>query len=551
MSDSVINGAMGATHLPSILPGHASLADRGATLFRLGRITRHAWIAARPAVLTFPPTMLLMISFLMFKRFDNDEHQFIASGALLSRRGLLPFRDYPYFHVPNLAFVYAVLDRFSSRLLLNGRLFSCACSAGLLSIMSTLAFRWFGKIRQGIGIAASFAIVAGIMLNPIFQGTSGKAWNHDLPVLLTVGAVLCLWRWRRAECLQPEIAWAATCGLLFGLAVGTRLSFAPAGAAFVTCYLITSRKTRRRKFEGAGIFIAATALALLPSWILLALAPRQFWFGNFHYPVLNTLYRQLEKYPRAMGPRGKVLYLFTDILAQPGNLILMLASIASLAGLSRPRRGPAHPHRFEAGSLLLVCLGLLSGAPVPFAFLFVARVAADERKQVQQAKRWLQCLVLAILIYSPWGVLQYRHIVDFWHTRDWVPMQMHQAGVELAQTCRAVPGPILTYAPIIPLEGGRTIYPEFATGPFVARIAGFVDESDESLLDVVDEDDLSSLLSKNPPAAILTGFEGGLEMPLFHYANQHGFMPVPLKMPGDGEHEAWLNEHTHTAIQKR
>jgi hypothetical protein len=507
--------------------------------------------------------MLLMISFVMFKRFDHDEHQFIASGALLSRRGLLPFRDYPYFHVPNLAFVYAILDRFSSRLLLTARLFNCACCAGMLSIMSTLAFRWFGRMQPGIGIAASVALVAATMLNPIFQGTTGKAWNHDLPVLLTLGAVLCLWRWRQGQRRQSEMAWGAICGLLFGLAVGTRLSFAPAGPAFVTCYLITSRKIRRRKLEGAGIFIAASALALLPSLALLAIAPRQFLFGNFHYPMLNTLYRQSQNYPRAMGPGAKVLYLFTDILAQPGNLILMLASIASLAGLPKPRSGPGHPHRFEAASLLLVCLGLLSGAfaatplwipyfyaPVPFAFLFVVRVAADERKQAREAKWWLQCLVVAIVIYSPWGVLQYRRILDFWHTRDWVPVQMHNAGVEMAQTCRNIPGPILTFAPITPLEGGRTIYPEFATGPFVARVAGFVDESEEPLLDVIDEDDLSSLLSRNPPAAILTGFEGELEMPLLHYASQHGFKPVLLNMLGEGERKLWLNDRMKSGLPK-
>jgi hypothetical protein len=235
----------------------------------------------------------------------------------------------------------------------------------------------------------------------------------------------------------------------------------------------------------------------------------------------------------------------------------MLASIASFAGLPKPRSGPAHPHRFEAASLLLVCLGLFSGAfaaaplwipyffaPVPFAFLFVARVAADDRKQPREAKWWLQCLVLAILIYSPWGVLQYRHIIDFWHTGDWVPMQMHQAGVEVAQKCRGVPGPILTYAPIIPLEGGRTIYPEFATGPFVARVAGFVDDSDESLLDVVDEDDLALFLSRNPPAAILTGCEGELEMPLLHYAHQHGFQRIVVSMEGGHDKELWVKGFT-------
>ena len=38
----------------------------------------------------------------MCRGLSRDEHQFIAAGALLATEGLLPYRDFPYFHVPNL-----------------------------------------------------------------------------------------------------------------------------------------------------------------------------------------------------------------------------------------------------------------------------------------------------------------------------------------------------------------------------------------------------------------------------------------------------------------
>jgi hypothetical protein len=60
----------------------------------------------------------------MCRGLSRDEHQFIAAGALLATEGLLPYRDFPYFHVPNLIFVYAGLFRCSSYLLLTSRLFS-------------------------------------------------------------------------------------------------------------------------------------------------------------------------------------------------------------------------------------------------------------------------------------------------------------------------------------------------------------------------------------------------------------------------------------------
>src|SRR3954470_9477005 len=60
-----------------------------------------------------PVVFTVMLARAMSKPLDHDEHQFIASGALLARRGLLPYRDYPYFHMPYLAGAYALLFRLS------------------------------------------------------------------------------------------------------------------------------------------------------------------------------------------------------------------------------------------------------------------------------------------------------------------------------------------------------------------------------------------------------------------------------------------------------
>lgn len=525
-------------------------------LERLMAVATRGWATVRPAVLALPPILLLLIGLAMFKHVDHDEHQFVASGALLARRGLLPYRDYPYFHLPNLAFVYAALDRLSSDLLLNARLFNCACSALTLSVLFSLAFHWFERLRSGFGTAAGTALVAGVMLNHVFTYTTGKAWNHDLPVLLTLLAVLSLWRWRAAaRGGVVAAAWAAACGVLMGLAVGTRLTFAPAAAAFVVCFVGTSRRTGREKAAAVALFFAAGVVAMAPSWALFAVAPRQFLFGNFQYPALNTAFRRAENYPRAMDAAGKVAYLFTDVLVQPGTLALFLAVVASVAGLPRPRGGRPHPGRFEAASLLLVCASLVGAAfaptplwlpyffaPVPFAALFVARVAADERKRPAACTGWWRCLIVGVLAAVPFGVSPYRHVFGIWRTSRWAPRQVHEAGQELRRRCAGVPGPVLTYAPIVALEGGRDIYPEFATGPFAARVAGFLNEDEERLMKEVDDEDLGSLLARRPPAAVMTGFEGELERPLRAYAEGNGYRGASFDAPalGDGDQQVWL-----------
>src|SRR5207248_10562117 len=53
--------------------------------------------------------LALVLTLGMTKRLDHDEHQFISSAVLLARDGLLPYRDYPYFHMPYLIAVYAAL----------------------------------------------------------------------------------------------------------------------------------------------------------------------------------------------------------------------------------------------------------------------------------------------------------------------------------------------------------------------------------------------------------------------------------------------------------
>src|SRR5881275_1674106 len=79
--------------------------------------------------------LALLLASAMTKRLDHDEEQFVASGVLLARRGLLPYHDYPYFHVPYLVYVYAALTRLSDHLLLIMRLFNALCGFATAAIV--------------------------------------------------------------------------------------------------------------------------------------------------------------------------------------------------------------------------------------------------------------------------------------------------------------------------------------------------------------------------------------------------------------------------------
>ena len=68
---------------------------------RSQRLSAWAWgIAA----LVLALLLVLVWGLNMRRGLNHDEHQFVASGALIARDGLLPYRDFPYFHVPTLSF---------------------------------------------------------------------------------------------------------------------------------------------------------------------------------------------------------------------------------------------------------------------------------------------------------------------------------------------------------------------------------------------------------------------------------------------------------------
>ncbi len=126
----------------------------------------------------------------MRRGLNHDEHQFVASGALIARDGLLPYRDFPYFHVPTLSFLYALLFQATDYLLLAARAFSILCSWLTLVLIFAAALAWLRHLpawwRVGIGVATAVLL----MTTPSFLHASGRAWNHDFPILLTLLAAV-------------------------------------------------------------------------------------------------------------------------------------------------------------------------------------------------------------------------------------------------------------------------------------------------------------------------------------------------------------------------
>src|SRR5688572_6039535 len=87
-----------------------------------------AFPSFRECALTFFVVCALVFPFVlglgMTQNMSHDEHQHVAAGALVAREGLVPYRDFPHFHTPYLAYVYAALFSVTDHLLVAARMVS-------------------------------------------------------------------------------------------------------------------------------------------------------------------------------------------------------------------------------------------------------------------------------------------------------------------------------------------------------------------------------------------------------------------------------------------
>ena len=131
--------------------------------------------------------LTLLLGHAMVAPFGHDEHQFVFSGQLLADQALLPYLDFPYNHSPYLVFLYGALFKLTDFDLLAARAISA------LGALATAAMLYGACWRAAEGettfwkywISAGAVVI--LLANPIFQSTTGKAWNHDVAGALALG----------------------------------------------------------------------------------------------------------------------------------------------------------------------------------------------------------------------------------------------------------------------------------------------------------------------------------------------------------------------------
>jgi hypothetical protein len=385
-----------------------------------------------------------------------------------------------------------------------------------------------------LGMAGSAVVLAAF--SPLSFYTVGRAWNHDAATALLLLA-LVLSRVARG---RPGSAPLVAAGLAAGFAVGTRLSMAPVaiGLALVIA-LWMKRESLRRRLLAVALYAAGGAIGLLPTLVLAAIDVKAFVFGNLGYAALNTAYRQASGYTSAMDLAGKARFFFEQVLREPRGAILF-GSFAVFLVADGLRvlfwRGEGRRLPLVIGLLFpFLAWGVLAPTPgwlqyfyvlVPFAavgtVVSAARVRLGERR-LPFGAAWAIVAALAVAWFSRSEVSSTRALL---RPDAWVPQTVREVGSRIAQLTDQ--GPVLTLSPIYALEGGRSIYEQFASGPFAWRVSSFVPADERAALHIVSPEELEGVLTARPPAGILVGREAELEAEFTAYANANNYRPADV-----------------------
>ena len=518
----------------------------------IGRLQSH-WNVLKTVQILLVVCLFLFTLALNFSRavradYNHDEDQFIASARLLLDEGLLPYRDYPYFHTPYLVFIYAQLFALTgSHNLLTARLFSAVCATASVMLVFWMVLYFFRNHSWKFRYLAAVGIMFLSLPNPLLAATAGFSWNHNLSVLCMLGS---LWLVLLGSQKKSPGIWFFASGALLGIAVGVRISSITILPAFLLALIWLPGKFSWRRFIHLGLlYMAGFGLALLPLLWLFIIAPQQFIFGNLGYAQLNSAYRldvpvAYDGVVPVYGTRSladKIKFLWNDVITQPTNLLLFAGLVffgwSVLATHLRRKDEQAFRNILTFAAIPLVAVGSFFPTPawyqyfyvpLPFALLAIAVGLAYLTQGKDQARKWFMLLLIQLVLFAIVFALQdFRRMSFLRYVGLWKPLEIHQVGMDIRE--RIGPdGQVFTIAPLYPLEGGLRVYMPMATGVFAFRTGSLLSAEQRQHQGIVSRENFEDYLDEDLPEGILVGFDRVLEDRIIQLAISRGYKPQPL-----------------------
>lgn len=501
----------------------------GATSWPLGR--RITWIL-------FVVLIAGLFARILDYPLNRDEHLYIPAAAQLPFWHL--YTEIGYNHLPNLPHLHSAVIQLTGidSAMLAGRLVTFTFWLAALFALVRL-----GK-RLGAGDLATFTALLLLLGNVLLLGEPGMmASNNFAPIPFAMLAFLFLLRGLDEASASPRDVFVA--GVLVSLAIGFKSIYIFLAPCFALTVLLApaARSLPQRLVKGMLPLALGGAIGGLPVLAYFVQDPDALIAHTFRYftELHSAFYAATATSAHVMTIAQRV------VLAE--QVWLSSASLLSLIGVAALMLVPlVHGGRAAAKSALwrwplLLALALAACGFVfaftpkpsfpqylvpPMPFLLLALLVAAGLLKAEQrlaARPVLLALAALALIGSVSRLLP--DLPKLASPGKLEVVRLHKQSRDLARQAGLKPGDkVATLAPVLALEAGLRIYPEFGAGPFVYRVAEYIPAEDRRHYRAVTPAGLAEFLDKDPPAAIL--FETAEEPdPAFvAYAAARGYQPA-------------------------
>lgn len=461
---------------------------------------------------------------------NRDENLFVSVASELGTGDL--YRDLGYNHLPNLAYllggIFALIG--DAHHLLIGRLVI------VVSWLLALLALWLVSRRLEQTPLTFFAAAFLLVGNFLLLGEPGMlVSNNFLPIPCVFFAFSLLLggigNGRRSS-FEAFLA-----GLLVSITIGLKANYIILAPAFFFATLLAPAATPLAdRLRTASIPLALGGLlGGLPALAHFAYDPDGFLAHTLRYfTELQTAYWQSADEPKNVALAKKVLLAEKVWFAGTNILAIFAICLLGTFGTARERRGFLKDWRIvllaalSASGFVIAFLPTPSFAqyfvpPIPFLILLFMVLAARLERSGPTFVRALSITLcaLGLLVALPRlgsGAIQ------FASADDWETLKIGSEIARLGDRAGLEEGALVaTLTPVMALEAGYSIYPEFTAGQFVYRVAPFIMEEDREYYRTTSPGSLHSFLDDNPPDAILINRAEPMEAQLAAYALARGY----------------------------
>lgn len=498
------------------------------------------WAARWPMAVLLAFTACIAGRVLTFP-INRDEHMFVTVAQQFANGDL--YRDMGYNHLPNLPLLLAAIFNLTGtdHFLLLARLTVVVAWALALYLILRIGTR-LGASR--LASVTAMALMAG---NVTLLGPPGMlATNSLLPIPFAFLAFHLLQSTFDPQLLpRHRIVASLLAGVAVSIAIGFKANLillAPV-VALATLLAPHNRPLRER------ISLQCLPLALgglvggLPAIVYFARDPDGMIAHTLRYfTVLHTSFWSDQSEPKVMSMAGKLL--LAEEIWIAGTSLLAFAGILLLA--MRPYREGGWSGVVQnllrwpvllAGSLA-VCGVAISFVPtpsftqyfvppIPFVILaFLALCADSGKRPVAGLPILLPLLVIALIAGS---VRLLPGLVALGRPGEWTGIAANRVMHEvLDEAGIAADARIATMSPILVIEGGRQVYPEFAAGQFIYRVAPYMTQEERQYYRTTAPAELAAFLDANTPDAILIDTSEPIEGALVEYSRLRNLREVEV-----------------------